>query len=255
MIQDETIRLNKYLSAHGVCSRREADELIARGKVRVNGHTAAMGEKVTGREDICVCGKRIGKKGPGHIYIVLNKPRGIVCTTKNDKDNVIDFLKLDQRVFPAGRLDKDSEGLLLLTSDGDIVNRIMRGAAGHEKEYVVRVNRSVDDAFIRKMSQGVYLEELDVTTRPCQVRQTGRDVFHIILTQGLNRQIRRMCQALGYRVVTLQRIRIMNIRLGNLPVGQWRHLTKEELEEMGRLIREGSKSKIIRSEEKTWNRK
>ena len=162
---------------------------------------------------------RENPRTPEHTYIALNKPRGIVCTTKNDKDNVIDFLKLDQRVFPAGRLDKDSEGLLLLTSDGDIVNRIMRGAAGHEKEYVVRVNRPVDDAFIRKMSQGVYLEELDVTTRPCQVRQTGRDVFHIILTQGLNRQIRRMCQALGYRVVTLQRIRIMNIRLGR-PAGR-----------------------------------
>lgn len=237
MTEKESVRLNKYLSAHGVCSRREADEWIARGKITINGRKAAMGEKVTGGEDIRVSGKKINPQAPEYTYIVLNKPRGIVCTTKNDKDNVIDFLNLPQRVFPVGRLDKDSEGLLLLTNDGEIVNEIMRAAAGHEKEYVVKVNRPVDRSFIEKMSRGIYLEELNTTTRPCQVRQTGKDIFHIILTQGLNRQIRRMCQALGYKVVMLRRIRIMNIRLGDLSTGSWRPLTQKELTVMKKMIK------------------
>ncbi len=237
MTEKESVRLNKYLSAHGVCSRREADEWIARGKITINGRKAAMGEKVTGGEDIRVSGKKINPQAPEYTYIVLNKPRGIVCTTKNDKDNVIDFLNLPQRVFPVGRLDKDSEGLLLLTNDGEIVNEIMRAAAGHEKEYVVKVNRPVDRSFIEKMSRGIYLEELNTTTRPCQVRQTGKDIFHIILTQGLNRQIRRMCQALGYKVVMLRRIRIMNIRLGDLLTGSWRPLTQKELTVMKKMIK------------------
>ena len=237
MTEKETVRLNKYLSAHGVCSRREADDWIAGGKITVDGRKASVGEKVTGEEDIRVNGKKINPQAPEHTYIALNKPRGIVCTTKNDKDNVIDVLHLPQRVFPVGRLDKDSEGLLLLTSDGEIVNGIMRAAAGHEKEYVVKVNRPVDASFIRKMSQGVYLDELKVTTRPCQVRQTGKDIFHITLTQGLNRQIRRMCQTLGYKVVMLRRIRIMNIRLGDLPEGCWRPLTQKELTVMKKMIK------------------
>ena len=236
MTEKETVRLNKYLSAHGVCSRREADDWIAGGKITVDGRKASVGEKVTGEEDIRVNGKKINPQAPEHTYIALNKPRGIVCTTKNDKDNVIDFLHLPQRVFPVGRLDKDSEGLLLLTSDGEIVNGIMRAAAGHEKEYVVKVNRPVDASFIRKMSQGVYLDELKVTTRPCQVRQTGKDIFHITLTQGLNRQIRRMCDALGYRVVSLKRVRIMNIRLGDLASGAYREITGEEKKELERLL-------------------
>lgn len=236
MEEKQEMRLNKYLSAQGICSRREADAWIAGKKITVDGHIASMGEKVTGREKIEIDGRPIKKEKKEHIYIALNKPRGIVCTTKNDKDNVIDFLGLDRRVFPVGRLDKDSEGLLLLTSDGDIVNRIMKAANRHEKEYVVKVNRPLGRDFVKRMSGGLYLEELDVTTRPCQVYPVGKDTFKIILTQGLNRQIRRMCQCLGYRVLTLKRIRIMNIRLGELPTGQWRYLEKQELETLkGRL--------------------
>ena len=224
------MRLNKYLGAQGVCSRREADEWIAEKKITVDGRTASVGEKVTGQEHIEIDGRPIKKEKKEHIYIALNKPRGIVCTTKNDKDNVIDFLGLERRVFPVGRLDKDSQGLLLLTSHGDIVNRIMKAANRHEKEYVVKVNRPLDRDFVKRMSEGVYLEELNVTTRPCRVCPVGKDTFKIILTQGLNRQIRRMCQCLGYRVITLKRIRIMNIRLGTLPLGQWRYLEKQELD-------------------------
>ena len=237
MPQKERIRLNKYLSEQGVCSRREADDSIARGLVTINGQKALMGEKVTGDEHICLKGKPIKKAEAAHIYIILNKPRGIVCTTKNDKDNVIDYLKLDRRVFPVGRLDKDSQGLLLLTSDGAIVNDMMRAANGHEKEYIVTVDRPIDRDFIKKMSSGVYLDELNVTTRPCTVRQMGPRVFSIILTQGLNRQIRRMCQALGCRVLTLNRIRIMNLRLGNLELGRWRYVTPKELEQLQALCR------------------
>lgn len=239
-IDNNTIRLNKFLSENGLCSRREADELIAGGAVTVDGRTAVMGERIHGSEKIFVRGKPIKGRAGSHTYIVINKPRGIVCTTKNDKNNVIDYLKLDTRVFPVGRLDKDSEGLLLLSSDGDIVNRMMRAGNYHEKEYVVTVDRPVDDNFIRKMSAGVYLPELEVKTRPCAVTKTGRNTFKIILTQGLNRQIRRMCQALGFKVVTLKRVRIMNIRLGNLAVGQWRPMTEEELKELKRRIRKSS---------------
>lgn len=238
------IRLNKYLSSSGICSRREADELIAQNKITINGKTALMGEQITGDEQICIMGKPIKKAENAHIYIALNKPRGIVCTTKNDKNNVIDYLHLDRRVFPVGRLDKDSEGLLLLTSDGDIVNRMMRSANAHEKEYHVRVNRPVDQHFIEKMSAGIFLEELGVTTRPCRVWQTGQYTFSIILTQGLNRQIRRMCQSLGYRVTTLKRYRIMNIELGSLPTGKWRELTQEELDGLKKLIKKSSNQPI-----------
>ena len=241
MSNTDGIRLNKYLSEQGVCSRREADELIARGKVEVDGIPAAMGQRITGQERICLMGRPIKKEEAAHIYIALNKPRGIVCTTKNDKDNVIDYLSLDRRVFPVGRLDKDSEGLLLLTSDGKIVNEIMRAANGHEKEYVVTVDKPIDRAFVKKMSAGVRLTELSVTTRPCKVWQTGKRTFSIILTQGLNRQIRRMCQALGFRVVTLKRVRIMNIHLGNLATGKWRTLTKDELSGLGRLLKSPKK--------------
>lgn len=230
MEEIQKMRLNKYLSAQGICSRREADAWIAGKKITVDGHIASMGEKVTGQENIEINGRPIKNEEKEHIYIALNKPRGIVCTTKNDKDNVIDFLGLDRRVFPVGRLDKDSEGLLLLTSDGDIVNRIMKAANRHEKEYVVKVNRPLGRDFVKRMSGGLYLGDLNVTTRPCRVHPLGKDTFKIILTQGLNRQIRRMCQCLGYRVVTLKRIRIMNISLGELPTGQWRYLEKRELE-------------------------
>ena len=234
MTNKESIRLNKYLSEQGVCSRREADDYIARGKVTVDGKKAVMGERVTGQEQICLMGQRIKKSEMEHIYIALNKPRGITCTTKNDKNNVIDYLQLERRVFPVGRLDKDSQGLLILTSDGKIVNPMMRAASGHDKEYVVTVDRPIDQTFIEKMAGGIYLEDLDVTTRPCTVRKLNQKTFSIILTQGLNRQIRRMCQALGFKVITLKRIRIMNIRLGDLKPGCWRYLTEQELSELKR---------------------
>ncbi len=236
MPEETYIRLNKYLSEHGVCSRREADACIAQGLVTINGQTAHMGEKVTGKETICFKGRPVRQNKKEPVYIALNKPRGIVCTTKNDKDNVIDYLNLDRRVFPVGRLDKDSEGLLLLTSDGALVNPMMRASQAHEKEYTVCVNRPLTETFIQKMGAGVYLKELQVTTRPCRIWATGKQTFSIILTQGLNRQIRRMCQALGYRVVTLKRIRIMNIRLGSLGYGQWRYLTQQELSELYKLL-------------------
>ena len=238
-MEDEKIRLNKYLSECGICSRREADALISGKKVTIDGRIAVMGDKVTGQEKIYADGIQVKKRTEAHTYILLNKPKGIVCTTKNDKNNVIDYLGLKQRVFPVGRLDRDSEGLLMLTSDGDIVNGMMRAGNYHEKEYVVTVDRPVDSCFIKQMSDGVYLEELNVTTRPCKVTKTGKNTFNIILTQGLNRQIRRMCQALGFRVVQLRRIRIMNLQLGNLPEGQWRTLTDGELTQLKKMV-EGS---------------
>ena len=232
----ESIRLNKYLSEQGVCSRREADELIGSGAVTVDGKKAVMGERIWGTEKICVSGKVLKQNQEDHIYILLNKPRGIVCTTKNDKNNVIDYLSLKQRVFPVGRLDKDSEGLLMLTNDGDIVNRMMRSSNGHEKEYEVTVNRPVTREFLKAMSDGVWLEELQVKTRPCKLTKTSSDGFNIILTQGYNRQIRRMCLALGYRVRTLKRIRIMNIKLGDLKTGQWRYTTQAEMKALKQAI-------------------
>ena len=235
-MEQEKIRLNKYLSEIGFCSRREADALVDAKRVTIDGRIAVMGDKVTGDEIICVDRKPVGKTKDEHTYILLNKPRGIVCTTKNDKDNVIDYLKLNTRVFPVGRLDKDSEGLLLLSSDGDIVNRMMRAGNYHEKEYIVKVNNNVTDEFIKHMSAGVYLEELEQTTRPCKVKKISDNEFQIFLTQGLNRQIRRMCQALGYRVIKLKRVRIMNLKLDGLKVGQWRNVTQEELKELKRLL-------------------
>ena len=235
-MEREKLRLNKYLSEIGFCSRREADALVDAKRVTIDGRIAVMGDKVTGDENICVDRKPVGKTKDEHTYILLNKPRGIVCTTKNDKDNVIDYLKLSTRVFPVGRLDKDSEGLLLLSSDGDIVNRMMRAGNFHEKEYIVKVNNIITDDFIKRMSAGVYLEELEQTTRPCKVKKINDYELRIILTQGLNRQIRRMCQALGYRVIKLKRIRIMNLKLDDLKVGQWRNVTQEELKELKRLL-------------------
>lgn len=223
------IRLNKFLSEIGFCSRREADQYIQQGKVVINDHVAVMGEKVEGNERITVNGRAVFRQNQDHVYIAFNKPRGIVCTTKNDKDNIIDYIKFPRRIFLVGRLDKDSDGLILLTSDGSIVNRMMRAAYGHEKEYRVTVDRPLTDDFMHQMSSGVYLSELEVTSRPCTVKKMSARQFSIILTQGLNRQIRRMCQMLGYRVVRLQRIRVMNIKLGDLSLGQWRYLTDREL--------------------------
>lgn len=235
---EQLIRINKYLSEQGVCSRREADDYIKKGEVTIDGRVAYVGEKVSGAERICLRGKEVGKKAPPPLYIALYKPAGVVCTTKNDAHNVIDYLHLEQRVFPVGRLDKDSTGLLLLTNDGSIVNEMMRSSAHHEKEYIVQVDRVITPEFLKSMSHGIFLEDLHVFTRPCTVKKIKSDTFSIVLTQGLNRQIRRMCETLGYQVLSLKRIRILNICLGDLPYGKWRNLTTEEVRELKRELKE-----------------
>ena len=223
----EGVRINKYLSSSGACSRREADRLIGEGRVTIDGRRASLGDQVYPGMKVCLDGRGVGGGGK-KVYIALNKPVGVVCTADpRDPDNVVDFVGHPQRVYPIGRLDRDSEGLLLLTSDGDIVNRILRAEGRHEKEYLVTVNLPVTDDFLRKMAAGVPI--LDTVTLPCRVMREGRQSFRIILVQGLNRQIRRMCEALGYRVLTLRRERIMNIRLGHLKTGDWRNLTPAEL--------------------------
>ena len=220
-------RLNKYIADSGYCSRREADRLISEGRVRLDGHVGVLGDRVQPGMAVTVDGKPLTGEGE-KVYLLLNKPRGIVCTADpREPMNVVDYLDYPLRVFPVGRLDKDSEGLLLLTSDGEIVNRILRAAGGHEKEYEVRIDRPVTPDFVRRMSEGVPI--LDTVTLPCRVRRTGERSFNIVLVQGLNRQIRRMCEALGVNVTHLRRIRIMNLRLGKLQPGQWRELTEEEL--------------------------
>lgn len=229
---DEQIRLNKFLSDAGYCSRREADRLVEQGVVKVNGKTAVMGQKVTINDSIMVKGKNISREEE-QILIALNKPVGIECITDlNNPDNIVDFINFDKRIYPIGRLDKNSQGLILLTNDGSIVNNILKGSNYHEKEYVVTVDKPVTDDFIKKMSTGVRI--LDQVTRPCKVAKVKKHVFNIVLTQGLNRQIRRMCGELGYNVQKLKRIRIMNIELGNLPVGQYRKVTDSELKELMR---------------------
>lgn len=229
---DEQIRLNKFLSDAGYCSRREADRLVEQGVVKVNGKTAVMGQKVTINDSIMVKGKNISREEE-QILIALNKPVGIECTTDlNNPDNIVDFINFDKRIYPIGRLDKNSQGLILLTNDGSIVNNILKGSNYHEKEYVVTVDKPVTDDFIKKMSTGVRI--IDQVTRPCKVAKVKKHVFNIVLTQGLNRQIRRMCGELGYNVQKLKRIRIMNIELGNLPVGQYRKVTDSELKELMR---------------------
>lgn len=214
----------------GYCSRREADRLIEEGRVRIDGRVAGLGEKVLPGAKVTVNGRPLDGAGE-KVYLALNKPRGIVCTADpREKQNVVDYLDYPVRVYPVGRLDKDSEGLLLLTSDGDIVNRLLRAAGGHEKEYQVTINEPVTDEFLRKMAAGVPI--LDTVTLPCKVRRTGKNSFDIVLIQGLNRQIRRMCEYLGYRVTSLRRVRIMNIRLGDMKPGDWRELTERELAEL-----------------------
>ncbi len=230
----EGIRLNKYLSDAGVCSRREADRQIEAGAIRIDERIAVMGERVYPDQKVYYQGKLVSREEE-FILIALNKPRGIVCTTaKDDPDNIIDFLKFPKRVYPIGRLDKESEGLILLTNDGSIVNRILKGSNYHEKEYVVTVNKPLTEEFIKKMSEGVPI--LDTITRPCTVTPIGKNSFRIILTQGLNRQIRRMCEYMDYRVTSLKRIRIMNIQLGKLNLGGYRKVTDRELEELMRHI-------------------
>lgn len=238
----EEIRLNKYLSEAGICSRREADRLIESGKVTVDGVTASMGMKLTDFE-IIVCNGTVVKKEAEKaepVLLLVNKPVGIVCTT-SDKDraeNIVDFLKYPVRIYPVGRLDKDSEGLLLMTNQGDLVNKIMRSGNSHEKEYLVKVNRPIDQGFLKAMCGGVPI--LDTVTRPCRAEKTGADEFRIILTQGLNRQIRRMCEYLGYKVIKLKRIRIMNLTLGDLKPGQYREITPKEYRELLGLLKNSS---------------
>jgi len=236
------IRINKYLSETGYCSRRGADKLIQEGKVTINGKFPEMGTKVEEGDQVEVKGQRIEKSiKQKNIYLAFNKPTGIVCTTDRtvEPDNIIDFIKYPIRIFPIGRLDKQSEGLIFLTNDGDIVNKILRGRNNHEKEYIVSLNRPINKDFIQKMSNGV--EILDTITKSCFVKQLGDKKFKIILTQGLNRQIRRMCESLGYRVQSLKRVRIMNIKL-DVPRGRYRELTKEELSELKRLLENSSKT-------------
>lgn len=241
MENKEQVRINKYLSEIGYCSRRAADKLIQEGRITVNGKTVEMGLKVTPSDTIAVDGITIDQQGDAPVYIAFNKPVGIVCTTDTrvEKDNIIDYINFPTRIFPIGRLDKPSEGLIFLTNDGDIVNKILRARNQHEKEYIVTVNRPITEEFIQKMSQGVPI--LDTVTRPCVVKQTHKKAFRIILTQGLNRQIRRMCEYLDYRVVTLKRIRIMNVTL-DIGKGKWRHLTKKEMAEINRLVADSSKT-------------
>ena len=224
---DEKIRINKYLSEAGICSRREADRMIEEGRITVNGKKAESGQKVSLEDEICADNIPV-HKNEKKVLLLFNKPRGIVCSTKQqfDETTVTDYLDYPLRVYPVGRLDKESQGLLLLTNEGDLVNKIMRAGNYHEKEYFVTVNKPVDREFVRRMSKGVPV--LDTVTRPCRVVQTGECSFRIILTQGLNRQIRRMCKACHYRVTKLRRVRIMNIELGDLRPGAYRNVSRKE---------------------------
>lgn len=234
MTNPKQTRINKYLSEVGYCSRRAADKLIEQGRVTINGQVPEMGTKITDGDAVKVDGKWIAASREKPVYLAFNKPIGIVCTTDTrvEKDNIIDFIGYPKRIFPIGRLDKSSEGLIFLTDDGDIVNKILRARNGHEKEYLVRVDRPITEDFLQKMRNGVPI--LDTVTKECEVTQIGNYEFKIILTQGLNRQIRRMCEYLDYRVKSLKRIRIMNVKL-DVPVGKWRNLTEAELNEINRL--------------------
>jgi 23S rRNA pseudouridine2604 synthase len=241
MNQSEGTRINKYLSEVGYCSRRAADKLIEEGRITINGKVPEMGTKVQANDEVRVDGKPINEPQDIPVYLAFNKPVGIVCTTdtKVERDNIIDYINFPSRIFPIGRLDKASEGLIFLTNDGDIVNKILRARNNHEKEYEVTVHKPVTKDFVEQMSNGVPI--LDTLTRKCFVTQTGKLTFRIILTQGLNRQIRRMCEYLDYRVVKLKRVRIMNVQL-DVPVGKWRHLTDKEIKEINRLVADSSKT-------------
>lgn len=237
----EKIRINKYLSEVGFCSRRAADLLLQDGRITINGKIPELGTKVSEEDEILVDGKSIKKVEEEFVYIAFNKPVGIVCTTdtKRENDNIIEYINHPKRIFPIGRLDKPSEGLILLTSDGDIVNKILRARNNHEKEYIVRVNKPITEKFLEKMRNGVPI--LDTVTRKCEVEKIDTMNFRIVLTQGLNRQIRRMCEHLDYEVKKLKRIRIMNIKL-DLPVGKWRDLTDAELAELNQLLGDSAKT-------------
>lgn len=237
----EKIRINKYLSEVGYCSRRAADTLLEDGRITVNGKRPEMGTKVDETDDIRVDGQSIHKSEEAPVYIAFNKPVGIVCTTdtKREKNNIIDYIRHPKRIFPIGRLDKPSEGLIFLTSDGDIVNKILRARNNHEKEYIVRVNKPITPKFLEKMRNGIPI--LGTVTRKCKVDKIDDVNFKIVLTQGLNRQIRRMCEFLGYEVKRLKRVRIMNIKL-DVPVGKWRDLTAAEIEKLNDLLSDSEKT-------------
>ena len=234
---DDGVRINKFLGSAGYCSRREADRLVGEGRVFIDGNMADMGSRVMPGQKVYVDGKAVVPEEE-NILIAVNKPRGIVCTTtdKQGANNIVDFLGCDKRIYPVGRLDKDSEGLLLMTNDGELMNNILTGKNEHEKEYIVEVDKNLSDDFERRMSEPMYLKELDKTTRPCRVIKTGKKTLRIILKQGLNRQIRRMCSNLGYKVVKLKRIRIMNIELNDLPAGATRKIEGSEYEKLMNLI-------------------
>jgi len=231
------VRINKYLSAAGVCSRREADRLVAAGRIKINQEIALMGSQVQEKDRVYMDEKPIEPEEE-HILLAVNKPVGIVCTTtsRQGSNNIVDFLNYDKRIYPIGRLDKDSQGLLLMTNDGELMNKILRSVNGHEKEYIVEVDKDLDEAFVKKMSSPMYIKELNRTTLPCTVKLLGKRSFDIILTQGLNRQIRRMCGNLGVKVLKLERIRIVNILLNDLAAGAMRTVTKQEYEALCRAV-------------------
>lgn len=241
MQEPKQTRINKYLSEVGYCSRRAADKLIEQGRVTINGQVPEMGTKIGKGDEVRVDGKLISETHERPVYLAFNKPVGIVCTTDTrvETDNIIDFINYPKRIFPIGRLDKPSEGLIFLTNDGDIVNKILRARNHHEKEYLVTVDKPITQDFLRQMREGVPI--LDTVTRKCEVEELGKYQFKIILTQGLNRQIRRMCEYLGYRVKRLKRVRIMNVKL-DVPVGKWRDLTESELAEIDRLVEDSAKT-------------
>lgn len=241
MSQNEGTRINKYLSEVGYCSRRAADKLIEQGRVSINGKVPEKGTKINAGDEVLVDGELVSPPKEKFVYLAFNKPVGIVCTTdtKAEKHNIIDFINYPKRIFPIGRLDKPSEGLIFLTNDGDIVNKILRSKNNHEKVYIVTVNKPISKDFIQRMGNGIPI--LDTVTKKCYVEQINRNTFKIILTEGLNRQIRRMCTYLGYEVTKLKRVRIMNVSL-DVPVGKWRHLTKKELTQINKLVAHSSKT-------------
>jgi 23S rRNA pseudouridine2604 synthase len=244
---DEQVRINKYMSQCGICSRREADRLIESGRVLVNGRIPDKGEMVTAEDTIFVDGNEISGQSK-EIVIAFNKPAGIVCTTsKKEKDNIVDFIGFPERIYPVGRLDKDSTGLILLTNNGQLMDDILRARNQHEKEYEVTVDRPVKDSVLEAMEQGVPI--LDTITRPCAIPYRNGRHFRIIITQGLNRQIRRMCEYFGYRVRKLKRVRIMNINLGELPEGKWRYLTEQELAELKKSCEKGNRTEWMKKSE------
>ena len=244
-------RINKFLSEVGYCSRREADKLIDAGRVTINGVVPEMGTKIAPNDVVAVDGEEIKNTKTSFVYLAFNKPVGIVCTTDTsvEKDNIIDFINYPKRIFPIGRLDKPSEGLILLTDDGDIVNKILRASNNHEKEYIVTVDKPISQTFVERMAGGIYIEDLGKRTKKCKVQKLGTYKFKIILTQGLNRQIRRMSEYLNYEVQTLKRVRIMNIKL-DMPIGEYRELTKEEFIELNTLISNSTKEYIASTEKR-----